>query len=272
MTSWAPGDRVAALVEGGGYGEYVVCNADVMLRVPDEMPYSDAAALPEALYTAYLNLFMEAALQPGERALVHAGASGVGTAAIQICRALGCPVYATASGSKLERLRELGAELAIDRREEDFVERVRAASEGRGVDAILCCVGADYFARNLQALARGGRLVIIGLLGGAKSEIPIQRLLINCQRVIGSVLRSRSVAEKAEITRQLAERVWPHVIAGTVRPVIDRVLPIADANEAHAAMRRVRERDAHGGWRNKVRRCQAHALRRVCNRGKGHLR
>jgi putative PIG3 family NAD(P)H quinone oxidoreductase len=234
---WSLGQRVCALLAGGGYAELVACHGDVLLAVPPRLSWTQAAALPEVLYTAYLNLVIEAGLQPGERVLVHAGASGVGTMAIQLCRELGSPVYATASAGKLRRLVELGADAAIDRAAEDFVTRIKELTAGRGVEVILDPVGAAYLRANLSLLARGGRMVVIGLLGGSRAEIDLGRLLINNQRVVGSVLRSRSLEQKAQITRQIEQRVWPLVAEGKIEAVIDRVLPIERADEAHALLK-----------------------------------
>ena len=230
------GDRVCCLLAGGGYGEFVAVDQGSLLPLPSGLSLVDAAALPEALYTAYLNVFMEGALAAGESVLVHAGASGVGTAAIQIAKALGHRVFATASSGKLERLRELGA-VAIDRQEEDFVARVKEETQGRGVEVIFDPVGGSYLAGNIKSLAKQGRLVIIGMLGGIKAELFLPTLMMNRLRIIGSVLRSRSVQEKAQITAALEERVWPLVEAGTVRPIIERVMPIAEAEAAHEMLR-----------------------------------
>ncbi len=183
-------------------------------------------------------MFLEPTIQPGESVLVHAAASGVGTAATQLCRAFGHRCLATTSTGKLDRVRELGADTVIDRQEEDFVDVVRRVTGGRGVDVILDPVGGAYLTRNVAALARGGRLVNIGLLGGAKAELPIGLLLTRRLRVIGSVLRSRSRAEKVEITAALLERAWPLVTSGGVSPVIHATMPIDRADEAHGMLRR----------------------------------
>lgn len=236
VSGWSVGDRVCALLPGGGYAQYVTCPAELLLRVPGNISFAEAAALPEALYTAYLNLYAEARLRPGEHALIHAGASGIGTVAIQLCAALGSPVYATASASKLPRLLQLGATAVFDREQDDFVAGVKALTEGRGVDAILDPVGGSYLARNLAALRVGGRLVVIGLLGGAKAELPLGDLLTRRLRIIGSVLRGRSVEEKAELTRELERRVWPLVASGKLRAVIDRVFTITEAEAAHTLL------------------------------------
>lgn len=235
VTAWKVGDRVCALLSGGGYAEYAAVPQGHLLPIPDHMSFEQAAALPEVLTTAYLNLYIEAALQPGEVALIHAGGSGVGTAAIQLCRELGNPCITTASGDKLDALRALGATLALDRRapDFDFVAACKAATDGRGVDVILDPVGAAYLPLNIKALAPRGRLVIIGLMGGAAGELPIGQLMLKRLRVVGSVLRSRSNDEKDAIIARLREHVWPLVTAGRIRPIIDRTLPIQQAQAAH---------------------------------------
>lgn len=236
VSGWSVGDRVCALLPGGGYAQYVVCPAELLLRVPGSLSFAEAAALPEALYTSYLNLYVEGRLRPSEHALIHAGASGIGTVAIQLCAALGSPVFATASAAKLPRLLQLGATAVFEREREDFVAGVQGLTEGRGVDVILDPVGGSYLTRNLAALAVGGRLVVIGLLGGAKGELPLGELLTRRLRIIGSVLRGRSVAEKAELTRELERRVWPLVATGKIRAVIDRVFAVTDAEAAHTLL------------------------------------
>lgn len=233
----ARGDEVCSLLAGGGYAQFVSCPAAQLLPCPPSLSLVEAAALPEAIFTAYLNLYIEGALAPGEVALVHAGASGVGTAALQICRALGNEVYATASASKLSTLAELGATGSFDRADEDFVGWIKAQTKGRGADVILDVVGGNYLERNIAALAPGGRLVVIGLLGGVKATLDLGRLLPRRLRVVGSVLRSRPVSEKLAIRDAVRERVWPHVEQGRVRPIIDRVMPIAEVEAAHGLLR-----------------------------------
>ncbi|MFP4600126.1 MAG: NAD(P)H-quinone oxidoreductase [Persicimonas sp.] len=233
VEGWEIGDRVCALLSGGGYAEYAVVPVEMLLPVPSSLDLVEAAAIPEVFYTAYLNIFLEANQTQGERVLVHAGASGVGTAAIQLCKVFDSPVYATASGSKLDFLEELGVEAAIDRRSEDFAERIDDLTDGEGVDIILDPVAADYLERNLSILKTCGRLVIIGLLSGTSAELPLAKLLRHRLRIIGSVLRSRSHAEKAEITARFREEVWPWFESGDLSPIIYRMLPITAANEAH---------------------------------------
>lgn len=235
VTGWQLGQRACALLSGGGYAEYVAVPAGHLLPIPQELSFEQAAALPEVLTTAYLNLYIEAALKPGELALIHAGASGVGTAAIQLCRELGNPCLTTASGDKLDALLKLGATQALDRRAEpfDFAAAAKALTDGRGADVILDPVGGAYLAQNIRALAPGGRLVIIGLLGGPVGELPIGQLMVKRQRVIGSVLRSRSDAEKTAILDALRAHIWPLVAQGRITPIIDRILPIQHAQQAH---------------------------------------
>lgn len=237
VESVAVGDEVCALLAGGGYAQYVACPEAQLLARPPCLSLVEAAALPEAVFTAYLNLYMEGQLAAGEVALVHAGASGVGTAALQICRALGNRVYATASAGKLAGLSALGATASFDRAQEDFDGWIREHTDGRGADVILDVVGGSYLERNLSALAAGGRLVVIGLLGGLKGELALGRLLQRRLRVVGSVLRSRTVAEKAAIRDAIAAHVWPHVGAGMIRPVVECTMPIRDVEQAHALLR-----------------------------------
>lgn len=236
VSGWQVGDRVCALLSGGGYAQWVASPADLLLPIPDSMTFVEAAALPEVLYTAYLNLILEAELGEDETVLIHAGGSGVGTAALQILRGLGVPTFATASAGKLDGIRELGAR-AIDRQKEDFASIIKEETDGRGVDVILDPVGGEYLESNLKALAPGGRLVVIGLLGGPKAELNLQRLLMKRQRIVGSVLRSRSVAEKIAITQRLVSDVWRWVEDGQIQPVIDQVYSVEDAGEAQARMR-----------------------------------
>lgn len=234
VTGLAPGDRVCALLAGGGYAEQVVAPAGQVLPVPAGLSLVEAAALPEVFATAYLNLYREAAMAPGERAVLHAGASGVGTAGIQLCRAFGNPVFVTAGGpEKIARCVELGAAGGHDRHDGSFVEAVMAFSDGQGADVILDPVGASYLADNLDALAIDGRLVVIGLLGGAQAEVNLGRLMIKRQRIIGSTLRARSVEAKGAIMAALREHVWPRIERGEIRPIIETEIPLAEAGRAH---------------------------------------
>jgi putative PIG3 family NAD(P)H quinone oxidoreductase len=237
VQQWQTGDPVCALLGGGGYAEAVTVHQDLLMPIPVGWSFEEAAALPEVYLTAFVNLFMEAALQPGENVLVHGGASGVGTAAIQLLHNAGHPVFVTAgTPEKVARCRELGADLAINYREEDFAAAVHAATGGAGVDVILDMVGGDYYARNIELLKLKGRMVFIATLGGSQAPLDISRLMRKRLRLIGSVLRARSLAEKAEIKQRFMDRFWPAVSAGQIRPVIDRVYSVQEANAAHADM------------------------------------
>ncbi|HEY8493936.1 MAG TPA: NAD(P)H-quinone oxidoreductase [Myxococcota bacterium] len=238
VEGWRPGDRAMALLAGGGYAEEVVVDAGSAMPVPASLSLEEAAAVPEVFLTAYLNLFELGGLAAGGLALVHGGGSGVGTAAIQLCRAAGARVFVTAgSDAKCERCRELGAELAVNYRTESFAERVREATGGRGVDVVLDSIGARYLADNLASLAVGGRLVLIGLMGGAKGEIALGLLLTRRLSVIGSTLRTRPPAEKAAIVAGFRARFGADLEAGRIRPVVDRVLPLEAVADAHRAMK-----------------------------------
>ncbi|MEE4362219.1 MAG: NAD(P)H-quinone oxidoreductase [Pseudomonadales bacterium] len=235
VARFAPGDQVCALLAGGGYAEKVVVPAGQALPVPEGIDLVQAAALPEVFATAYLNLYMEAAAQVGERFLVHAGASGVGTAAIQLGRAFGNPVWVTAgSAEKIDRCVELGAEGGHDRHQGPFAEAVGAWTGGAGFDVVLDPVGGAYLADNLKALAPDGRLVIIGLMGGPKAELEIGLMMVKRLRVIGSTLRARSVAAKSRVMDGLERRVWPRIASGEIRPIIDATFPLQEAEQAHA--------------------------------------
>lgn len=228
------GERVTALLSGGGYAERVAVPIGQVMSVPAGVPLVDAAALPEVACTVWSNLDMAANLSEGEWLLVHGGGSGIGTAAIQIGRALGARVAVTAgSRAKLDACAALGAEVLIDYREQDFVEVIRDETGGRGANVILDNMGAAYLARNVDALARDGRLVIIGLQGGTRAELDIASLLRKNAAVIATSLRGRPASEKAAICSQVERTVWPWVHAGVVRPVIDRVLPMSEAAQAH---------------------------------------
>jgi putative PIG3 family NAD(P)H quinone oxidoreductase len=231
------GDRVCALLAGGGYAEFVNVPAGQVLPMPASLDFEQAAALPEVFATAYLNLYMEAALQPAERVLLHAGASGVGTAAIQLCKAFGNPCFVTAgSDEKIRRCVDLGAAGGANRHTERFVEKLAEWTGKRGVDVILDPVGAQYLTDNLRSLSTDGRLVVIGLMGGNKAELEIGLMMVKRLRVIGSTLRARSVAAKSAVMDALARRVWPLIERGEIAPVIDRVFAVAQAGEAHALM------------------------------------
>jgi tumor protein p53-inducible protein 3 len=237
VSGWQIGDRVCALLAGGGYAEKVAVPQQLLMPIPAGWSYEQAAAVPEVFMTAFVNLFMEAGFQAGETVLIHGGASGVGTAAIQLLREAGGRIAVTASTeTKLATCRELGADLAINYRAEDFVERVQAFTAGAGVDVILDMVGAAYLARNLSLLKLKGRLVFISMLGGSRTEIDLGALMGRRLRLIGSVLRSRSLAEKVEIKERFMGRFWQALEAGRIRPVIDAIYPVQQANQAHQHM------------------------------------
>ncbi len=234
---WRAGDRVMAVVTGGGYAELAAVPQGVALPIPDQFSYVEAAAIPEAFLTAFLNLFTLGRLQAGETVLIHAGASGVGTAAIQLARAAGARVFATAgSAAKLALCRELGAELAINYRDEPFQARVSAATGGRGVDLILDFVGAPYWEANLAALAVGGRLMLIGFLGGSAGRLDLGPILTKSLTVAGTTLRRTPLEHKVALSRAFAESALPRFARGELRPVIDTVYPLAQVGEAHRAL------------------------------------
>ncbi|MEZ5558278.1 MAG: NAD(P)H-quinone oxidoreductase [Pseudomonadales bacterium] len=234
VTRVQTGDAVCALLAGGGYAEQVVVPAGQVLKVPKGLDTIQAAALPEVFATAYLNLYMEADTQPGERVLLHAGASGVGTAAIQLCRAFHNPCFVTVgSADKIARCVALGADGGVDRHQGEFAAAVRQWSGERGVDVILDPVGGAYLAQNLGCLGLGGCLVLIGLMGGAQAEINLGALMMKRIRVIGSTLRARPVAQKAQVMDALKARVWPLIESGAIQPIVEQVLPIQEADAAH---------------------------------------
>lgn len=237
VSGWAPGDKVCALVAGGGYAQYCVAPAGQCLPVPAGMDMIAAAAIPETFFTVWTNLFDGAHLQAGESLLVHGGSSGIGTTAIQIARAFGARVFATAgSEAKCNVCMQLGAERAINYRTEDFAEVVKQLTGGAGVDIVLDMVGGDYVARNISCLAQGGRHVSIAFLQGAKVTLNLLAVLQKRLILTGSGLRPRSVAEKTIIANDLRERVWPLLAAGQLSPVIDSTYPLDDAAAAHARM------------------------------------
>lgn len=234
QSEWQAGDPVCALLAGGGYAEYAAVPAGQLLPVPKGISVVDAAALPEVFATAFLNVYQEAACQPGERVLLHAGASGVGTAAIQLCKALGNPCFVTAgSAEKIQRCIELGAETGWNRHSgEDFAAQVNEWSQGRGADVILDPVGGEYLSLNQACLALDGRLVLIGLMGGASSELNLATMLMKRQRLMGSTLRSRSLAQKAALIAALRDQVWPRFDDRTLVPIIEAIIPVEDADKA----------------------------------------
>ncbi len=234
---FALGDRVCALVAGGGYAELCAAPVEQCLPVPGELSDVEAASLPETFFTVWSNVFERGRLQPGETLLVHGGTSGIGVTAIQLGKAFGATVIATAgSDDKSAACTSLGADHAINYKTHDFVAEVQRLTNGRGADVILDMVAGDYLARDLQCLADDGRVVIIAVQGGTKSQIDAGAVLRRRLTITGSTLRPRPVAFKAAIARALRERVWPRLVAGDVRPVIHQVFPAADAAQAHAMM------------------------------------
>ncbi|MET7609375.1 NAD(P)H-quinone oxidoreductase [Streptomyces avermitilis] len=244
VSGWAVGDEVCALLAGGGYAEKVAVPAGQLLPVPEGIDLRQAAALPEVTCTVWSNVFMVAHLRPGETLLVHGGSSGIGTMAIQLAKAVGAKVAVTAgTKEKLDFCAELGADVLVNYREQDFVEEVRRATDGAGADVILDNMGAKYLGRNVDALAVNGRLAIIGMQGGAKGELNIGALLNKRGAVTATSLRARPLGEKAAIVAAAREHVWPLIASGRVRPIIDRELPMSDAATAH----RVLEESGHIG-------------------------
>jgi putative PIG3 family NAD(P)H quinone oxidoreductase len=241
VTGWSVGDEVCALLAGGGYAELVAVPVGQVMPVPGGVSLVEAAGLPEVAATVWSNVFMTAHLSKGERFLVHGGAGGIGTMAIQLAAARGAEVFATAgSPEKLELCRSLGATHVIDYREDDFVE---VLSEAGGADVILDNMGAKYLGRNVAALATGGRLVVIGMQGGAKGELDLSVLLRKRASVTATSLRARPVTEKAAICCGVVENVWPLVAAGAIRPIVETTMPLEDVARAHQMM----EDGSHSG-------------------------
>ncbi|MFI2361277.1 NAD(P)H-quinone oxidoreductase [Promicromonospora sp. NPDC019610] len=234
VSRWRAGDRVVALLEGGGYAEEVAVRETQVLPVPDGMDLVDAAALPEAACTVWNNLVDVGGLRPGEWVLVHGGSGGIGSIAIQVAKALGAHVATTAGGpERAARCAELGADVVIDHRQEDFVEAVRAATDGRGADVVLDLLGGGALGDNVRVLARGGRLVVIGMQQGRRGELDLSALLARRGTISGTLLRSRPPEEKARIVADTEQHLWPLFAAGTVRPVIHARIPFAEAQSAH---------------------------------------
>ncbi|MFE8017158.1 NAD(P)H-quinone oxidoreductase [Streptomyces antibioticus] len=244
VSGWSVGDEVCALLSGGGYAEKVAVPVGQLLPVPEGVDLVRAAALPEVTCTVWSNVFMVAHLRPGETLLVHGGSSGIGTMAIQLGKAVGARVAVTAgTKEKLDRCAELGADILINYREQDFVAELKAATDGAGADVILDNMGASYLDRNVRALAVNGRLAIIGMQGGVKGELNIGALLGKRAAISATSLRARPQDEKTAIVAAVREHVWPLIDAGRVRPVVDREIPLPDAATAH----RVVEESGHVG-------------------------
>ena len=237
VSGLSPGDSVCALVTGGGYARYCLAPAPLCLPVPDGLDSVQAAALPETFFTVWTNVFDRGRLCAGEKFLVHGGSSGIGTTAIQLARAFEATVYTTAgSAEKCARCLDLGADAAINYREQDFVERIRELTDGTGVDLILDMVGGDYLPRNVKSLAPDGRLVQIALQRGPQGELSLLEVMLKRLTITGSTLRPRSVEQKRRIAESLLDHVWPLLATGAVRPVIHATFPLAQAAAAHDLM------------------------------------
>lgn len=237
VTRWQVGDRVCGLANGGGYAEYCVVPAQQCLPIPDGLSMTEAAALPETFFTVWSNVFDRAQLQPGESLLVHGGSSGIGTTAIQLATHLGSRVFATAgSDEKCAACEQLGAEKAVNYKTQDFVEVLREATGGRGVDVILDMVGGDYVDRNIQLAARDGRIVNIAFLQGANVQVNMLPVMLKRLTLTGSTLRPRSAEEKAAIASALQQKAWPLLVAGKIRPQIAATFPLEQVGEAHRLM------------------------------------
>ena len=237
VTRWREGDEVMALLAGGGYASRAVAPEAQCLPIPSGLSLVEAAAIPETFFTVWTNVFDRGRLQPGETLLVHGGASGIGTTAIQLARALGSDVFTTAgSDDRCAALERLGATEAINYRTEDFADRIKALTAGRGVDVILDIVGGPYIAKNLASLARDGRLVMIGFMGGTGTSFDARQIILKRLTITGSTLRIRSVEEKGAIARDLESRVWPLIESGRVKPVIHATFPLDQAAAAHRAL------------------------------------
>ncbi|CAN0852812.1 Quinone oxidoreductase PIG3 [Linum grandiflorum] len=234
VSMWKPGDQVCALLSGGGYAEQVAVPAGQVLPVPEGVSLTEAAAFPEVACTVWSTIFMTSRLSPGESLLVHGGSSGIGTFAIQIAKYLGNRVFVTAgSEEKLAACNDLGADVCINYKTEDFVARVKEETDGKGVDVILDCLGASYFQRNLDSLNFDGRLFIIGMMGGTKTEMNLPSLFSKRLTVQAAGLRYRTAENKATIVSEVKKHVWPAIAAGKVKPVVYKVFPFSEAAEAH---------------------------------------
>jgi putative PIG3 family NAD(P)H quinone oxidoreductase len=236
VTSWKPGDRVMALLGGEGYASKVAIHERMLMAVPENLSFEQAASIPEVFLTAFDGIFLQCGLQPGESVLVHAAGSGVGTAAIQMAAAAGCRVFGTAgSQEKLDKAAELGLDVGINYHEADFAEVIAAETGGRGVEVVLDVIGPEYWERNLKSLALKGRMVLVGAMGGSK---PVELGMLSAKRlrIHGTVLRSRPLEEKVALTQEFARRILPQVASGRIVPVVDRVFPLAEVSAAHEYM------------------------------------
>lgn len=237
VDAWSIGDRVCALLAGGGYAEFALANAAECLPIPDNLSYEEAAGLPETVLTVWSNVMQRAAIRPGETFLVHGGSSGIGTTAIQMLKAFGCTVYATAgSPEKVAVCQQLGASRCVNYREEDFLEVLTAETRGQGVDVILDMVGGDYVDRNIRLAAVSGRIVNIAYLKGSQVQVNLMPVMLKRLQLTGSTLRARDAEFKAQLTAEVLARAWPWVESGEVRPVVHRVYSFAEAAEAHRVM------------------------------------
>ena len=245
VTDWHLGDRVVALVGGGGYAQFATAYAAHLIRIPESVSFQEAACICETYITAYLNLFRIAGLRNGQSVLLHGGGGGVNTAAVHLCHSLipDATVIVTASSAKVEPVRALGVDSVIDYQKQDFTEEVKRITQGRGVDVILDHIGAAYLTSNMKALAMEGTLVIIGVMSGARAELNLAAMMVKCQRVVGSVLRRRSISEKAEIIADFTRVVMPFMTSRDIIPSIYQVLPLEEAAVAH----RIMEASAHFG-------------------------
>ncbi len=238
VTQWNKGDRVFALVGGGGYAEYVTAHAGHVMRIPDNLNFEQAACICETYITAWLNAIVLAEAADGDTFLLHGGGGGVNTAALQLCKAMfaSSKVLVTASGGKLARVRELGADVVIDYREDKFASVVKSETDGKGADIILDHIGGAYLADNMKSLAVGGRLVVIGIMGGPSAELNLALMMVKRQRIIGSVLRSRPVEEKSRIIADFDANVMPLFANGAIAPLVSDVMPVEQVSDAHRMM------------------------------------
>ena len=237
VSGWQPGDRVCALTHGGGYADYTVAPAGQCLPIPADFSMEEAAALPEALLTVWHNLFQRCRLQAGEKVLIHGGASGIGTLGITLCKALGASVYTTAgSDEKCRALEDMGARRAVNYKTEDFEAVLEELGLKNRIDVILDIAGGDFIQKNINVAAPEGRIVYIAFIRGARAEVNFGPMLMKRLTLTGSTLRAQTFAQKAVMVEEILERVYPHLENGSVRPVVDRVFPLAEAEQAQDYM------------------------------------